>query len=1321
MCGIEVRVCVALFLALFAVFGHAATGSISVSVPPVTYAESYEDLRVKVLGGFIVVKHTFAGGKWHPNYNWASLQFTLDSFDASVKTIIRGKAEYTKTAPGVYSFGKRDTIRQTETGFRWADRSGNWMDFDTTGHITAYGDRNNVRVSFLYEPSGTSKRISGLRDHNDQQVIWYEYTGDLLTAIRDYTNRRVEYQYTNGQLTTFVDADHNSWTYGYTGSLPTTFTDPEGRVTTRAWASNGELASLRYADGSGVDYKYEYDSSTNIHYTQERTTSGRVIEIWTNQDGEVVRQDLNGKTIKSQTSDTYARTRSETDARGSKTVREYDQWDNVTKITYPDGATVTYTYDPVYSNVTQKIDERGIATRHEYDAQGNVIRLIEAAGRAEQRTTEFRYDQYGQRIGVRRLADLITQEAAIQYEYDSHGNVTAIIDGENYRTEFSNHDAAGNFRTMQDARQKIWTRTFDNSGRLTSQTTPLNHSLRIEYDRSGRRLRKTDAAGNATVFGYDARGNTITITDPYGAVSRFEYDADNNRIKESDQEGKSRTVEYDLDGRVTKQTDGNGNTTQSIYDDINTGGLLIKTIYPTFTQLFRHDARGRLTETRDVLDENRTLITQAQYDARGQINKVTDSGNKNKAYEYDVFGRLVKITDSAQGTTTYSYDNRDNLVEIRNPLGKLHRFAYDRRNLVTQEIRPLGQTIRYTFGPTGVLQRVVDAKGQLKTYTYDDTGRRTVESHYITSDSTTPIKTTTYTYNELDAVVTWNTGAISGTKNYDSRGLRLIGETINYGGFSLGYQYDYYANGAKRSFTGPDNVTVEYTYDGNNQLRSLALPTGLLTVNQYRWVAPERTTWPGGMTRTNTYDSLMRLTGISVKDSSQNELLNYQYSHDSAGNVLEKTTEHGIYQYSYDDVYRLTNVVNPTPLVSESYTYDLLGNRLSDSALPGSWTYDDNSQLTNYGSTAVVYDDNGNAVSRTEGASVTNFTYDSDDRLVEVAVTNSATNTASNVASYGYDPFGRRLWKQVQNVRTYYLYAQEGLVAEADSVGSITVLYGYKPHATWGTDPVYMKRGNDYYFYQNDSLGTPQQLVQQNGTVVWQGKMQSFGEVIEDASSTIENNLRFPGQYLDRETGMHYNWARNYDPKLGRYVNSDPIGLAGGLNEFLYAEGRPTVGFDPRGLATVNGNDGLAVRCVYTGNQRDAGSREVKENDQSWEGPWLCCIAVFDGLTGQGPCHTLRIRIQIREVQFFHDLYDLWRVTKTENEVECTRHENYQCTPYDKSSKRWIPGPDRREFITHVDEKWYWTRPHGTYAEVDPCPIDPPGPWDLPKGSRRGR
>ncbi len=130
-----------------------------------------------------------------------------------------------------------------------------------------------------------------------------------------------------------------------------------------------------------------------------------------------------------------------------------------------------------------------------------------------------------------------------------------------------------------------------------------------------------------------------------------------------------------------------------------------------------------------------------------------------------------------------------------------------------------------------------------------------------------------------------------------------------------------------------------------------------------------------------------------------------------------------------------------------------------------------------------------------------------------------------------------------------------------------------------------MKVGAEYYFYHNDHLGTPQKMTAVNGLVVWAAKYSSFGKAEVDPGSGVENNLRFPGQYFDGETGLHYNMHRYYDPETGRYLTPDPIGLAGGINPFVYANNNPINLIDPLGLYCkiiwddpVTGGDPISMR-----------------------------------------------------------------------------------------------------------------------------------------------
>ena len=1134
------------------------------------HRETVEDMKVKVLGGYVLVTRSWEDGRWTINRRWAPLAEEFCSAGGPAEgpcTLTRAGTRYPWATGSTYvhSANPREAITRIETGYRWEDRDGNWIDYDTDLRAVAYGDRTNVRVTLRYDATG---RISGVFDHHDTQVLWYEYSGDDVSAVRDYSGRRVEYQGSAGKITRVLDVRGQAWTYTYEGEKLKTKTDPAGRIITINYAPNGTVVSILDQEGVGTHYRAEYDKNKREFYKQERTASGVVTETWYDNQGELIRQTIAGETVQSTTKD--GTTRNVVNRTGAVTQRQYDQWNNITKITHPDGATVTRTYDPILSNLLTETDERGTTTRYDYYPEAHVNygllqRKTEAVGTPDQRVTEYAYDAFGQLTLQKRLGDSRTTEAETVYTYDDFGNAATKRDPEGHTLTVLEVDALGNWERYRDPRGKVWQKTYDAAGNVLTETDPTNLTARYTYDAIGRLETVTDPGNNRLTYRYTLQGRVREIEDASTKSERYFYTSDGKVERHVDRGGVATEIEYDVQGRPILFRDGVGNEITLEYyaaAPANEGGagLVARILFPTFTRELHYDRRDRVISQTDILDDNERETTRYAYDAAGNLITKTDPANRTTAYAFDNLGRTQVITDALPAETRFVYDNRDNLREVIDGNGNpAFRYEYDRNDRVIAELRALGQRTNYTYDPVGNVQTRIDAKNQKIRTVYDDAGRVDRIEYFNAANDATPARTVDLTEDFRGNISAWSEGGLSGSREHDYAG-RLHSETINYGPFSKTYSYTRDDAGRKTGFT-QDGTTTTYAYDAAGKLLRIDIPgIGAVAVNAYQWTAPSRVTLPGGTVQQTSYDALLRPQAIRTEDPAQNALLNYVYEYDAVGNIESKTTEHGVYDYGYDSLDRLISVTAPPG--DESFTYDAVGNRLSEAGIAGAWNYNENYELQGYGDIGYEYDLNGNTVRKTQGGTQQlRLVYDQSDRLIEARDDGDAV-----IGRYVYDPFGRRLWKEADGTRIYFLYAEEGLVGEYDQSGALIRGYGYQPDSPWTADPVFLRTATDTYFYQNDHLGTPQRIADRAGAIVWAATYKGFGDV-QTATNQIENPLRFPGQYEDRETGLHYNWHRSYNRELGRYINGDPIGYNGGINIYSYVNGNPLSNVDVSGLA----------------------------------------------------------------------------------------------------------------------------------------------------------
>jgi RHS repeat-associated protein/prepilin-type N-terminal cleavage/methylation domain-containing protein len=315
-----------------------------------------------------------------------------------------------------------------------------------------------------------------------------------------------------------------------------------------------------------------------------------------------------------------------------------------------------------------------------------------------------------------------------------------------------------------------------------------------------------------------------------------------------------------------------------------------------------------------------------------------------------------------------------------------------------------------------------------------------------------------------------------------------------------------------------------------------------------------------GMIRTVTYDAASRITA---------------YAHVNGAGVAQPTQNHS---FTYDDLNRLTNWTQNT--TSQAYSYDLTGNRVTQTIAASTYNYTTPSASNKLTSTSGpapaqtnTYDAAGNVL--TNGTAT--FTYSDRGRLKTAKV-------GTNTVTYTTNGLEQRLTKAgptaiVPTGQAIYAYDEEGkqigqydanLVATAETVYLGSTPAALLTQARTGTSPNFVYSTTAHYIYA-DQIDTPRVITRASDNKqrwAWHGA-DPFGAAAPNNNpqtlGAFTFNQRFPGQAYDSETNLHYNVNRDYDPRLGRYVQSDPIGLRGGFNTYGYVGGNPVTFVDPSG------------------------------------------------------------------------------------------------------------------------------------------------------------
>ncbi|MEL1263637.1 RHS repeat-associated core domain-containing protein [Pseudoxanthomonas putridarboris] len=666
----------------------------------------------------------------------------------------------------------------------------------------------------------------------------------------------------------------------------------------------------------------------------------------------------------------------------------------------------------------------------------------------------------------------------------------------------------------------------------------------------------TPTEDRTTLYEYEPTGLVKKVTQPDGAFTSYEYDAAHRLAAIADNAGNR--IEYLLDNA--------GNRIKE--DTKDAGGQLKRTLSRIYNQL------GQLATQADA-QANPTDFT---YDANGNMGSVTDALGRVTGNHYDPLNRLIRTLQDVGGIaaeTQFQYDALDNLTKVTDPKGLDTTYTYNGLGDLVQLQSPDTGTTTYTHDSAGNRTSQTDARGVTTTYQYDALNRLTHVGY------PTPGLDVAYTYDVTQAVCesgeTFSIGRLtrmqdgSGSTQYcHDRFGNLVRKVQTTNGVSFVLRYAYTKAGQLQAMLYPDGTVVDYVRNTLAQVSEVgvALPgqprATLLHQAAYHPFGPVAG-WAYGNGRPMQRDVDQDYRPISVQGGTDGLALAFGF--DPVGNLAELTSgSPPPVNYGYDALGRLTETRDgPTQAIIDSYSYDKTGNRTAHGTSSGTSAYgysSNNHRLTDVGGVIRSYDAAGNTLAI--GGS-REFVYNDAGRMSQVKQAGLVTR------EYAYNGRGEQVRRYLGAANTYTLYDEAGhWLGDYDSSGSPI------QQAIWMDDlPVgLLANGNQLHYVQPDHLGTPRMVVDPMRDVAvwkWDIKGEAFGNTPPEQDPDGDGipfvfDMRFPGQRYDSASAISYNYLRDYDLATGRYSQSDPIGLLGGVSTYSYVAGDPFLSHDEKGL-----------------------------------------------------------------------------------------------------------------------------------------------------------